>query len=242
MRGGCNLLKVKNLHKYYNNLHVLKGINLEVKKEEVVVIIGSSGSGKSTLLRCLNFLEEKDEGEIFFEGVKVNKAQKDIAIIFKHFNLFPHKTVIENVIEAQTIFQKKMKEKAAVEGIVLLKKVDLVDRAYVYPKNLSGGEKQRIAIARALAMNPKIMLFDEPTSSLDEADIDEVLQVLKLLAQDSVTMIIATNEVDFARDIADRIVLLEKGVIVEEGIPDDFFKHPKTKAAQNFLASIANPR
>lgn len=239
------MIKVKNLHKYFKNLHVLKGIDLEIKPKEVVVILGASGSGKSTLLRCLNYLEVKDDGEIWFENtnvdpsqVKLNKVREDIGMVFQHFNLFPHKTVIENIIEAPTIVRKISKEKAISQGMELLKKVGLEDKAQVYPEKLSGGQKQRVAIARALAMQPRVMLFDEPTSALDPELVGEVLQVMKELAQDGMTMVIVTHEMGFAREVADRVVFLDNGVIAEENTPEAFFTNPQSEKAKQFLRSI----
>lgn len=239
------MIKVKNLHKYFNDLHVLKGINLEINSGEVVVILGASGSGKSTLLRCLNYLEMKNEGEIWFDNqnidpkkVKLNKVREDIGMVFQHFNLFPHKTVIENIIEAPVIVRNIAKEKATEKGMELLKKVGLSDKAHVYPEKLSGGQKQRVAIARALAMNPKVMLFDEPTSALDPELVGEVLQVMKELAKEGMTMVVVTHEMGFAREVADRIVFLDNGVIVEENTPEEFFSNPKSEKAKQFLKNI----
>ena len=239
------MIKVKNLHKYFNDLHVLKGINLEINSGEVVVILGASGSGKSTLLRCLNYLEMKNEGEIWFDNqnidpkkVKLNKVREDIGMVFQHFNLFPHKTVIENIIEAPVIVRNIAKDKATEKGMELLKKVGLSDKAHVYPEKLSGGQKQRVAIARALAMNPKVMLFDEPTSALDPELVGEVLQVMKELAKEGMTMVVVTHEMGFAREVADRIVFLDNGVIVEENTPEEFFSNPKSEKAKQFLKNI----
>lgn len=236
---------MKNLHKYFKDLHVLKGIDLEVKSNEVVVMIGASGSGKSTLLRCLNFLEMKDKGEIWFEDkeidpdkVKLNKVREDIGMVFQHFNLFPHKTVIENIIEAPTIVRKIPKEEATAKGMELLEKVGLADKAQVYPEKLSGGQKQRVAIARALAMNPRVMLFDEPTSALDPELVGEVLQVMKQLAEDGMTMVVVTHEMGFAREVADRVVFLESGVIAEENTPEEFFTNPQNEKAKQFLRNV----
>lgn len=239
------MIKVKNLHKYFKDLHVLKGIDLEIKSQEVVVILGASGSGKSTLLRCLNYLEVKDEGEIWFEDIKVdpaniklNKIREDIGMVFQHFNLFPHKTVIENIIEAPVIVRKMDKEKAVEQGMELLKKVGLEDKAHVYPEKLSGGQKQRVAIARSLAMNPRVLLFDEPTSALDPELVGEVLNVMKELAQEGMTMVVVTHEMGFAREVADRIVFLDQGVIAEESTPEEFFSNPKSEKARQFLGKI----
>ncbi|VEF46189.1 amino acid ABC transporter ATP-binding protein [Bacillus freudenreichii] len=239
------MIKVKNLHKYFNDLHVLKGIDLEVKSQEVVVILGASGSGKSTLLRCLNYLEVKDNGEIWFEetkvdpaSIKLNKVREDIGMVFQHFNLFPHKTVIENIIEAPLIVRKMDKEKASQQGMELLKKVGLADKAHVYPEKLSGGQKQRVAIARSLAMNPRVLLFDEPTSALDPELVGEVLNVMKELAQEGMTMVVVTHEMGFAREVADRVVFLDNGVIAEESTPEQFFTNPKSEKARQFLGKV----
>ena len=239
------MIKVKNLHKYFKDLHVLKGIDLEVKSQEVVVILGASGSGKSTLLRCLNYLEVKDDGEIWFEdskvdpaNMKLNKIREEIGMVFQHFNLFPHKTVIENIIEAPVIVRKVEKEKAAEQGMELLEKVGLADKAHVYPDKLSGGQKQRVAIARSLAMNPRVLLFDEPTSALDPELVGEVLHVMKELAQDGMTMVVVTHEMGFAREVADRIVFLDQGVIAEESTPEEFFSNPKSEKARQFLGKV----
>ncbi|GIN22231.1 MAG TPA: amino acid ABC transporter ATP-binding protein [Bacillus bacterium] len=239
------MIKVKNLHKYFKDLHVLKGIDLEVKSKEVVVILGASGSGKSTLLRCLNYLEVKDEGEIWFEDTKVdpvhiklNKVREDIGMVFQHFNLFPHKTVIENIIEAPIIVRKLEREEAIQQGMELLEKVGLADKAHVYPEKLSGGQKQRVAIARSLAMNPRALLFDEPTSALDPELVGEVLNVMKELAQEGMTMVVVTHEMGFAREVADRIVFLDNGVIAEESTPEQFFTNPQSEKARQFLGKV----
>ncbi|MBM7715024.1 polar amino acid transport system ATP-binding protein [Bacillus thermophilus] len=239
------MIKVKNLHKYFKDLHVLKGIDLEIKSQEVVVILGASGSGKSTLLRCLNYLEVKDDGEIWFKdskvdpaNMKLNKIREEIGMVFQHFNLFPHKTVIENIIEAPVIVRKMEKEKAAEQGMELLEKVGLADKAHVYPDKLSGGQKQRVAIARSLAMNPRVLLFDEPTSALDPELVGEVLHVMKELAQDGMTMVVVTHEMGFAREVADRIVFLDQGVIAEESTPEEFFTNPKSEKARQFLGKV----
>lgn len=239
------MIKVKNLHKYFKDLHVLKGIDLEVKSKEVVVILGASGSGKSTLLRCLNYLEVKDEGEIWFEetkvdpaNIKLNKIREDIGMVFQHFNLFPHKTVIENIIEAPVIVRKLDREKAIQQGMELLEKVGLADKAHVYPDKLSGGQKQRVAIARSLAMNPRVLLFDEPTSALDPELVGEVLNVMKELAQEGMTMVVVTHEMGFAREVADRVVFLDNGVIAEESTPEKFFTNPQSEKARQFLGKV----
>lgn len=239
------MIKIQNLQKYFKDLHVLKGINLEIKEKEVVVLIGPSGSGKSTLLRCLNFLELMDDGQIWIAGemispkkTKLNKVREEVGMVFQHFNLFPHKTVMENVIEAPVFVKKLQREQAIKEGIALLKKVGLEDKANVYPEKLSGGQKQRVAIARALAMKPRVMLFDEPTSALDPELVGEVLQVMKDLAREGMTMVVVTHEMGFAREVADRVVFLDNGVIAEQGSPIEFFTNPQHPKAKQFLKNI----
>ena len=239
------MIKVVNLHKKFKNLHVLKGINLEVKKGEVLVIIGPSGGGKSTLLRCINRLEEPTEGEIYIDGIKItdpkidiNKIRQKVGMVFQLFNLFPHLTVLENItlapIKVKKIDPKIAKEKA----YDLLRRVGLQDKANSYPSQLSGGQQQRIAIARALAMEPEVMLFDEPTSAIDPEMTKEVLDVIRELAHDGMTMIIATHEMGFAREVAHRIIFLDQGQIVEEGSPKEFFENPKEERTIEFLSKI----
>ncbi|MFD0693868.1 amino acid ABC transporter ATP-binding protein [Paenibacillus sp. GCM10027628] len=238
------MIKVKNLVKSFGSVNVLKGIDLTVQEKEVVVLLGASGSGKSTLLRCLNFLEIYDEGTIYIRGdqcephkTNLNQIRQEVGMVFQHFNLFPHKTVLENIIEAP-VHVKKMKKKDAIEiAYDLLDKVGLKDKAHVYPGMLSGGQKQRVAIARALAMAPKIMLFDEPTSSLDPELVGEVLQVMKRLASEGMTMIVVTHEMGFAREVADRVVFMSDGKILEDAHPDQFFVNPTTERAQQFLSN-----
>lgn len=229
------MIKVKNLHKYNRDQHVLKGINLEIHYGEVVVLIGDKSAGKSTLLRCLNYVEGKDVGEIIFNGIELNNIREEIGIVFARFNLFPHKTVVENVIETPTIIQNEGKERAIAKGMSMLKKVGLNNMAYVYPKKLSNSQKQRVAIARALMSHPKVLLFDEPTVSVEPECVDDVLQVIRQLTEEGMTMVIATDELDFAREIADKIVFLTGGEVVEEGDPEKFFKGPSTVKAQRFL-------
>jgi polar amino acid transport system ATP-binding protein len=239
------VIKVVNLHKKFKNLHVLKGINLEVKKGEVLVIIGPSGGGKSTLLRCINRLEEPTEGEIYIDGIKItdpkidiNKIRQKVGMVFQLFNLFPHLTALENItlapIKVKKIDPKIAKEKA----YDLLRRVGLQDKANSYPSQLSGGQQQRIAIARALAMEPEVMLFDEPTSAIDPEMTKEVLDVIRELAHDGMTMIIATHEMGFAREVAHRIIFLDQGQIVEEGSPKEFFENPKEERTIEFLSKI----
>jgi len=247
------IIKVENLHKSFHSLHVLKGINFEVKKGEIVSVIGPSGSGKSTLLRCLNHLEVADKGSISFEGKYIAKADssgkavyksnkevlaicRNIGMVFQNFNLFPHKSVLENIIEAPVMVKGKTRKEAEEKAMELLEKVGLTDKKDAYPNQLSGGQKQRVAIARALAMEPDIMLFDEPTSALDPELIGEVLHVIKKLAEERMTMIIVTHEMNFAREISDRIIFMDDGQIVVDGVPDDIFvnpEHPRIKAFLN---------
>jgi polar amino acid transport system ATP-binding protein len=239
------MIEIHNLSKSFGKLEVLKNINLSVNEKEVVVLIGASGSGKSTLLRCLNFLEVPQSGEIFIDSEKIdiaktdlNKVREKVGMVFQHFNLFPHKTVIENVIEAPIFVRKKTKSDASVKARELLKKVGLEDKANYYPEQLSGGQKQRVAIARALAMEPKVMLFDEPTSALDPELVGEVLQVMKNLANEGMTMVIVTHEMGFAKEVADRVIMLADGNIIEEGHPNDIFANPKHERTQRFLNQI----
>jgi polar amino acid transport system ATP-binding protein len=239
------MIQVKHLSKSFGPLQVLKNIDLEIQKNEVVVLIGASGSGKSTMLRCLNFLETIDSGEIFINAEKIdlkktnlNKVREQVGMVFQHFNLFPHKTVLENVIEAPVYVKKQKKQDAVQKAMQLLRKVGLEDKANHYPDQLSGGQKQRVAIARALAMEPEIMLFDEPTSALDPELVGEVLQVMKDLAKEGMTMVIVTHEMGFAREVADRVLMFAEGKIVEEGHPDEFFNHPKHERTQKFLKQI----
>ncbi|AKG05707.1 polar amino acid ABC transporter ATP-binding protein [Salimicrobium jeotgali] len=239
------VIDVQALNKSFGELQVLKDIHFNVKEGEVVVIIGASGSGKSTLLRCLNFLEMKDSGEISLHGKRVderkdklNEIRQNIGMVFQQFNLFPHKTVLENVMEAPLQVRKMEKDKAAHKARELLNKVGLSDKEDVFPNRLSGGQKQRVAIARALAMNPLIMLFDEPTSALDPELIGEVLQTMKDLAKEGMTMVAVTHEMRFAREAADRVVYMHDGRIVEEGTPEEIFEHPQNDRTKQFLQSI----
>lgn len=239
------MIEIHNLSKSFGKLEVLKNINLSVNEKEVVVLIGASGSGKSTLLRCLNFLEVAQSGEIFIDSEKIdiaktdlNKVREKVGMVFQHFNLFPHKTVLENIIEAPIYVRKKTKSEANAKAMELLKKVGLEDKANYYPEQLSGGQKQRVAIARALAMEPKVMLFDEPTSALDPELVGEVLQVMKDLAGEGMTMVIVTHEMGFAKEVADRVIMLADGNIIEEGHPSDIFAHPKHERTQRFLNQI----
>jgi len=239
------IIQVRNLTKNYGALQVLKGITTEVAEREVVCVIGPSGSGKSTFLRCLNQLEEMTSGQIIINGhdlsdpkVDINKVREDVGMVFQRFNLFPHKTVLENVTLAPIKVRKMPQEEARKKGLALLKKVGLEDKADVYPERLSGGQMQRVAIARALAMNPKVMLFDEPTSALDPELVGEVLTVMKNLAKEGMTMIVVTHEMGFAREVSDRVIFMDQGVIVEEGTPQEIFEHPKSERLKAFLGKL----
>ena len=228
------MIKVENLHKSFGDLEVLKGVSEHIKKGEVVSVIGASGSGKSTFLRCLNMLEEPQAGSIIFEGVditqeKVNidKHRQKMGMIFQHFNVFPHMTVIENITMAPMLIKKKSKEEAEEQAMKLLEMVGLADKRDEYPRRLSGGQKQRLAIVRALAMEPDVMLFDEPTSALDPEMVGEVLQVIKNLVKSGMTAVIVTHEMGFAKEVSDRVVFMDGGVIAESGTPDQIFNHPQ---------------
>lgn len=245
METETNIIDIKKLNKSFGSLHVLKDIDLEVKENEVVCLIGASGSGKSTLLRCINFLEMKESGDIYLEGNKIdpkkdnlNEVRTRTGMVFQHFNLFPHMTVMENIIEAP-VQVKHMKKRAAIEiGTELLGKVGLSDKADVYPRMLSGGQKQRVAIARALAMQPHIMLFDEPTSGLDPELVGEVLEVMKALAKEGMTMVIVTHEMGFAREVADKVAYLYQGKIIEIGPPEQIFENPSEERTKEFLSKV----
>jgi len=239
------MIEVKKLHKSFGSLEVLKGIDLTIPKQQVVCLIGSSGSGKSTLLRCLNLLEEPTSGEVLIEGkqinapkANINEIRQTVGMVFQQFNLFPHKTVLENITLGLFKLKKVSKKEANKKAIELLKKVGLEEKAQSYPKSLSGGQQQRVAIARSLAMNPHVMLFDEPTSALDPEMVGEVLQVMKDLAKEGMTMIIVTHEMGFAREVADRVLFLEKGVIIEDGAPKDVFEKPKHERTRAFLNKV----
>lgn len=236
---------VKNLKKNFGKLEVLKDINVDIKEGEVIVLLGPSGSGKSTFLRCLNQLEEATEGTIIVDGQEItskqtdiNKARENIGMVFQHFNLFPHKTVLENIMMAPVELKKMTKAEAKEEGMCLLKRVGMEEKADVYPVQLSGGQKQRVAIARALAMNPDVMLFDEPTSALDPEMVGEVLTVMKELAADGMTMAIVTHEIGFAREVANRILFMDAGYIVEQGTPEEIINHPKEPRTIDFLNKV----
>lgn len=238
------MISVRNLKKSFGSLHVLKDIDLEIEKGEVVAVLGSSGSGKSTFLRCLNCLEKPTSGsikiideEIVGTKVDLNKLRQEVGMVFQQFNLFPNLSVIENIKLAPKKILKMNNSDTDKLALKLLDKVGLKNKAYEYPSNLSGGQKQRVAIARALAMNPKIMLFDEPTSALDPEMIGEVLEVIKKVAEGGMTMVIVTHEMKFAREVASRVIFLDKGRIIEDGTPQQVFEHPKTDRVRQFLNS-----
>ncbi|WP_299514444.1 amino acid ABC transporter ATP-binding protein [uncultured Rummeliibacillus sp.] len=239
------MIKIKNLHKNYGNLEVLKGIDYDIKEKEVVCVIGPSGSGKSTFLRCLNLLEEVSDGEVFIGDVKVNDPKTDIneirtevGMVFQQFNLFPHMTVIDNITMAPIQVRKMAKKDAEKLALELLEKVGLQAKADNYPEQLSGGQQQRVAIARALAMKPKVMLFDEPTSALDPEMVKEVLDVMKQLAEEGMTMVIVTHEMGFAREVADRVIFMDGGYIVEEGHPEEVFGNTQNERTKSFLGKV----
>lgn len=242
-------LQIEKLNKFYGELHVLKNVSLSVKKGEVVVIIGASGSGKSTLLRCVNFLEKAKDGKIRIEGKRVrnqekqlNKVRQELGMVFQHFNLFPHMTVIQNVMEGMVQVKGMSKDDAREKALDLLEQVGLSDKAEVYPSMLSGGQKQRVAIARALAMDPKIMLFDEPTSALDPELVGEVLTVMTDLAKRGMTMLVVTHEMWFAKEVADRVVFMDDGVILEEATPEKMFSSPEHERTLEFLKQVLPPQ
>ena len=236
---------VQNLKKSFGRLEVLKNISMDICEGEVVVLLGPSGSGKSTFLRCLNQLEVATEGTIIVDGYNVtdkhtdiNKVRENIGMVFQHFNLFPHMTVLENIMLAPVELKKMSKDEARAKGMLLLARVGMVEKADVYPPQLSGGQKQRVAIARALAMNPDVMLFDEPTSALDPEMVGEVLAVMKELAKGGMTMVVVTHEIGFAREVANRIVFMDGGYIVEQGTPDEILKNPKEARTIDFLNKV----
>lgn len=238
------MISIKNLHKAFGKIEVLKGINVEVEEKEVVVIIGPSGSGKSTLLRCINYLEQPTDGEIIVDGIplsnesNINKVRTEVGMVFQRFNLFGHMTVMENIVLAPMKVRMISKEEAKETALNLLKKVGLEDKANAYPSQLSGGQQQRVAIARALAMKPKIMLFDEPTSALDPEMVNEVLDVMKSLAKEGMTMVVVTHEMGFAREVGDRVLFVDEGKIVEEGSPKAIFESPQEERTKTFLSKI----
>ena len=238
------MIKVQGLRKSYGDNEVLKGIDVTIAEQEVVVVIGPSGGGKSTFLRCLNYLEVPTAGTITFDGIplngeaNINEVRKEVGMVFQRFNLFPHMTVMDNLILAPMIVRHESKEEAVEKAKLYLDKLGLLNKAEAYPGSLSGGQQQRVAIARALCMKPKAMLFDEPTSALDPEMINEVLDVMKNLAQEGMTMVVVTHEMGFAREVGDRILFLDGGKILEQGDPTEFFAHPKNERAQNFLSKI----
>lgn len=239
------MIEVKDLHKSYGKLDVLQGITETIQDQEVVCVIGPSGSGKSTFLRCLNLLETPTSGTIIINGLEitdpkndVNKIRENLGMVFQRFNLFPHMTVLDNITLAPVKVKGMAKEQAEKTAMELLKKVGLVDKAHVYPDNLSGGQQQRVAIARALAMQPAIMLFDEPTSALDPEMVGEVLNVIRDLAREGMTMVIVTHEMGFAREVADRVLFIDGGKVLEQGTPQELFQNPQQERTKNFLAKV----
>ena len=239
------MIKVENLHKSFGELEVLKGVSEHIKKGEVVSVIGASGSGKSTFLRCLNMLEEPQAGSIVFEGVDITQEKVNIDVhrqkmgmIFQHFNVFPHMTVIENITMAPMLIKKKSKADAEAQAMQLLEMVGLADKRDEYPRRLSGGQKQRLAIVRALAMEPDVMLFDEPTSALDPEMVGEVLQVIKNLVKSGMTAVIVTHEMGFAKEVSDRVLFMDGGVIAESGTPDQIFNNPQNPRTKEFLSKV----
>ena len=239
------MIEVKNLEKSFGKNHVLRGINETINEGEVVCIIGPSGSGKSTFLRCLNLLEQPTSGEVILDGEKINAPDRDIdkireklGMVFQNFNLFPHMSVLDNITMAPIKVKGQARGEAEEEARRLLDVVGLLDKAEAYPSSLSGGQKQRVAIARALAMKPEIMLFDEPTSALDPEMVGEVLAVMKQLAEDGMTMVIVTHEMGFAREVADRVLFIDGGVILEQGTPEEVFEHPRNPRTIEFLSKV----
>ena len=235
------MLEIKDIHKNFGKTKVLKGVNLNVSEKDIVVIIGPSGSGKSTFLRVINELEKPNKGQIIFEGkavTNVDEYRKKVGMVFQHFNLFPHLTVLDNLILAPVKLKIKNKEDAIIEARKLLKDVGLSDKENTYPSNLSGGQKQRIAIIRTLMMDPKIILFDEPTSALDPEMVEEVLELMKKLAKDGMTMIVVSHEMKFAREVATKMIFMVDGKIEEEGTPNQIFEHPKSDRLKEFISKI----
>ena len=239
------MITVKNLHKSFHGTDVLKGINETIHKGEKVVVIGPSGSGKSTFLRCLNLLETPTEGEVWVEGnnitapkTDIDKVRQKMGMVFQHFNLFPHLTVKKNITLAPTTLKLQTEEEAGENAMRLLKRIGLEEKADSYPNQLSGGQKQRIAIIRALAMNPDVMLFDEPTSALDPEMVGEVLEVMKQLALNRITMVVVTHEMGFAKEVADRVIFMDAGIIQEEGTPEEIFDAPQNPRTQDFLRKV----
>ena len=239
------MIRVENLHKSFGNLEVLKGVSEHIKKGEVISIIGASGGGKSTFLRCLNLLETPDSGSIYFDGVDIVKEKTNIDVhrqkmgmVFQHFNVFPHKTVLENITLAPVMLKKQTKEEAVKKAERLLDRVGLLDKKNEYPRKLSGGQKQRLAIVRALAMEPEVMLFDEPTSALDPEMVGEVLEVIKQLANEGMTIVIVTHEMGFCKEISDRVLFMDNGIIAESGTPEQIFNNPQNPRTKEFLSKV----
>ena len=241
------IISVRDLEKHFDEgkLKALRGVSADIKRGEVVVVIGPSGSGKSTFLRCLNLLEEPTHGTVTVEGVNItdpkvniNKHREKMGMVFQHFNLFPHMTILKNMTLAPRKLLKKSKAEAEEKALTLLKRVGLADRANAYPNQLSGGQKQRIAIVRALCMEPQVMLFDEPTSALDPEMVGEVLDVMKQLAHEGMTMVVVTHEMGFAREVADRVIFMDEGKIIEEGTPEEIFNNPQQARTQDFLRKV----
>ena len=239
------MIKVRNLQKSFGDNHVLNGIDVDIRKGECVCVIGPSGSGKSTFLRCLNLLEKPEEGEIYINGqdimdpkLNVDKYRENLGMVFQHFNLFPNMTVKQNITLAPVRLKKWTKEEADTKAIELLRRVGLERKADTYPNKLSGGQKQRVAIARALAMNPEVMLFDEPTSALDPEMVGEVLDVMKSLVKEGMTMVVVTQEMGFAKNVSDRVIFMDQGVIVEDESPRELFENPKHERTKNFLSKV----
>ena len=239
------MIFVENLHKSFGSLEVLKGVDQHIKKGEKVVVIGPSGSGKSTFLRCLNLLETPTKGKITMDGIEItnlkcniNRVRRRMGMVFQQFNLFPHKTVLENIMLAPVHHKILTKPEAKDKAMALLERVNLVDKANAYPRQLSGGQQQRIAIVRALAMDPEVMLFDEPTSALDPEMVGEVLAVMKQLAVSGMTMVVVTHEMGFAREVGDRVLFMDEGIIMEEGTPAEVFGNPQSPRAQDFLRKV----
>ena len=239
------VIEIKDLHKSFGSLNVLSGINEHISKGEKVVVIGPSGSGKSTFLRCLNMLETPTSGEILFDGVSmtdpktnINEMRRKMGMVFQHFNLFNNLNILDNMTLAPVRLKLKSKAEAKEDAMALLKRVGLEDKAMSYPSQLSGGQKQRIAIVRALAMHPEVMLFDEPTSALDPEMVGEVLEVMKQLAQEGMTMVVVTHEMGFAREVANRVLFMDGGIVQESGTPDEIFNHPQNPRTQSFLSKV----
>ena len=238
------MIVIENLHKAFGKVEVLKGVNLHIKPKEVVALIGPSGSGKSTLLRCMNYLEEPTSGKVTVDGTpldgetNINKVREEVGMVFQRFNLFPHMTALENIMLAPMKVKKISQAEAKKKAEELLARVGLADKANNYPSQLSGGQQQRVAIARALAMEPKVMLFDEPTSALDPEMVGEVLDVMRSLAKEGMTMAIVTHEMGFAREVADRVLFIDGGGILEQGTPEEIFEHPQQERTKNFLSKV----